>query len=98
MASTSQKSPGISLEVTVHVAPSNVQKFLGYLRPAYETVVKEKECTFFEVYLNPSVPGQIHWVEGWTEGVEWLMGVCICPFPSLQKKKIPKKREWLRGV
>jgi len=67
----------ISLEVTITVDPSNVQTFLEHMRPAYETVIKEKECTFFEVVLNPQVPGEVHWVEGWTEGRQWLMDVCI---------------------
>jgi hypothetical protein len=58
-------------------------------------VVKEKECTFFEVCLNPAVPGQIHWVEGWTEGAEWLMGVCI---PLFLLKELLEGLMWVWGV
>ncbi|TVY84090.1 hypothetical protein LSUE1_G003854 [Lachnellula suecica] len=69
------KFPGMSLHVTIFVAPEEVPKFLAFLRTAYEAVIKEPECTFFEVYTNPSVPGQVSWVEGWNKDFKWLMEV-----------------------
>lgn len=75
MASLTTPSPGISLEVTVTVSPENVTKFLELMRPAYEAVIAEPECTFFEVYIDPNQPGVLHWVEGWTKDQNWLLGV-----------------------
>ncbi|CAM1501504.1 Fc.00g034880.m01.CDS01 [Cosmosporella sp. VM-42] len=68
-------SAGISLHVTIHINPDNVPKFLEYFKPAYDAVVAEPECTFFEVYQSPEDPGTLHWVEDWTQTVDWLLNV-----------------------
>jgi quinol monooxygenase YgiN len=67
--------PGLNLEVTITVHPSNVPKFLDLLRPAYEAVIAEPECTFFEVFIDPEKPGVVHWAECWTKDKEWFFGV-----------------------
>ncbi|CAG8949538.1 hypothetical protein HYFRA_00007770 [Hymenoscyphus fraxineus] len=67
--------PGLSLEVTVTIAPENVPKFFESFKPAYEAVIAEPECTFFEVFIDPDQPGVIHWVEGWKKDKMWLLGV-----------------------
>ena len=74
-ATTPPPYPGLSLEVTVHLEPSSVPEFLALLRPAYESVIAEPECTFFEVFVDPASPGVVHWVEGWSKDANWLMGV-----------------------
>ncbi|QKX61756.1 uncharacterized protein TRUGW13939_08912 [Talaromyces rugulosus] len=71
MATTSQL-PGISLQVTVTIAPENVPKFFELFKPVYEKVIEEPECTFFEVYISPENPGVLSWVENWTQSIEWL--------------------------
>jgi len=71
----SQPFLGLSLEVTIYIAPENVTKFLEILRPAYEAVIAEPECTFFEVFIDPDQPGVIHWVEGWAKDKVWLLSV-----------------------
>jgi quinol monooxygenase YgiN len=58
-------SNNISLQITVHISPENVVPFFEAFRPAYEKVIQEPECTFFELYQDPASPGQISWVENW---------------------------------
>jgi len=70
---TSKPFPGLSLEGTVTIAPENVTKFFEILRPVYENVISEPECTFFEVFIDPDQPGVIHWVEGWAKDKAWLL-------------------------
>jgi hypothetical protein len=64
MATTSEL-PGISLQVTVTIAPENVPKFFELFKPVYEKVIEEPDCTFFEVYISPENPGVLSWVENW---------------------------------
>lgn len=66
---------GTVLEITIVVAPENIDKFFDIFRPLYASVIAEPECTFIEVVKDPASPGTIHWVESWTKGKEWLMGV-----------------------
>lgn len=56
---------GLSLHVSVEIAPENVPKFLDYFKPVYDLVAAEPECLFFEVYQSADNPGKIHWVENW---------------------------------
>lgn len=62
---TSSDFHGISLQVTITIAPENVPKFLEAFKPAYDKVTAEPECTFFEVYQSPENPGVLSWVENW---------------------------------
>ncbi|EED12005.1 hypothetical protein TSTA_000770 [Talaromyces stipitatus ATCC 10500] len=66
-------SESISLQVTVWISPGNVPKFFEALRPVYEKVIAEPECTFFEYYEDPEEPGRISWVENWSQSKEWLL-------------------------
>ncbi|KAF4462106.1 hypothetical protein FALBO_11086 [Fusarium albosuccineum] len=66
---------GISLHVTIHINPDDVDKFFTYFKPVYDKVTAEPECTFFEVYQSPEDPGTLHWVENWTQTVDWLLTV-----------------------
>jgi quinol monooxygenase YgiN len=65
----------VSLHVKITIAPENVDKFFEYMKPAYDAVCAEKECTYFEIYHNPNVPGELKWIENWTASMDWLMGV-----------------------
>lgn len=62
--SSSQKKQ-ISIHVTVHIAPENVDKFFAAYQPVYDSVIAEPECTFFQVYQDPQNPGTLTWVENW---------------------------------
>lgn len=73
--SSPAKFYGLSLHVSVKVLPENVDKFLGYLKPVYELVAAEPECTFFEVFVSAEEPGLITWVEGWNRDKKWLQEV-----------------------
>ncbi|KAL3473228.1 hypothetical protein BJX99DRAFT_201395 [Aspergillus californicus] len=74
---TNTSSPGISLQVSVFIAEENVPKFFEAMLPVYEKVIAEPECTFFEIYQNPQSPGELSWVENWSQSLEWLMGVQV---------------------
>ncbi|KAI1416314.1 hypothetical protein F5Y13DRAFT_130547 [Hypoxylon sp. FL1857] len=63
----------ISLHVTVHIAPENVERFLAAFKTVFDLVVEEPECLFFEVYKSVEEPGKISWVENWSKDVQWLM-------------------------
>ncbi|KAI1270756.1 hypothetical protein F5Y18DRAFT_422255 [Xylariaceae sp. FL1019] len=64
---------GISLHVTVHIAPENVERFMAAFKPVFDRVVAEPECLFFEMYQNPQEPGKLSWVENWSKSPEWLL-------------------------
>ncbi|KAH7324978.1 hypothetical protein B0I35DRAFT_449760 [Stachybotrys elegans] len=66
---------GISLHVSVTISPENVTRFFEFFKPVYEAVIAEPECSFFEVYQSPEDPGALHWVENWSQSVEWLIKV-----------------------
>ncbi|KAI0164446.1 hypothetical protein GGR52DRAFT_559881 [Hypoxylon sp. FL1284] len=66
-------SQGISLHVTVHIAPENVDRFIAAFKPVFDLVVAEPECTFFQVYQSPEEPGKLSWVENWSKDTQWLV-------------------------
>ncbi|KAI0387162.1 hypothetical protein F5Y04DRAFT_78028 [Hypomontagnella monticulosa] len=63
----------VSLHVTVHIAPENVEKFLVAFKAIFDLVSAEPECLFFEVYRSVEEPGKIRWVENWSKDTQWLM-------------------------
>ncbi|KAL4994061.1 hypothetical protein BDV10DRAFT_177598 [Aspergillus recurvatus] len=68
-------SSGLSLQVTVFIAEENVPRFFEAFLPAYEKVTAEPECTFFEVYQSLENPGELSWVENWSQSLDWLKEV-----------------------
>lgn len=64
---------GMSLHVDVTVAPENADKFLQLLKPAFDLVTAEPECTFFEVFHDADNPGHFRWVEDWSKDKKWFM-------------------------
>ena len=74
----SEPEYGISLQVTVWIAPENKAAFLAAAKPIIESVTAEPECTYFEVFEAEDEPGCIHWVENWDQTSKWLMEVCAC--------------------
>lgn len=73
MASNTKSA--LSLHVVITVAPENVDKFLAYLKPAYDAVCAEQENIYFEVLQDPERPGRFKFVENWNCSKEWLMTV-----------------------
>lgn len=63
----------MSLHADVYVAPENVDKFLQLLKPLYDSVTAEPECTYFEVIHDPDNPEHLRWVENWSKDKEWIM-------------------------
>ncbi|KAL1986003.1 hypothetical protein VTN96DRAFT_7138 [Rasamsonia emersonii] len=64
---------GVSLHVSITIAPENVPKFFEAFKPVYDKVIAEPECTFFEVHQSPDEPGVLSWVENWSKPKEWLI-------------------------
>ncbi|KAI0534756.1 hypothetical protein GGR58DRAFT_505018 [Xylaria digitata] len=64
---------GLSLHVTVYVAPENVDRFFAAFKPVFNRVIAEPECLFFEVYQSPQEPGKICWVEDWSGSPGWFL-------------------------
>jgi hypothetical protein len=64
-SSSSSNGHGISLQVTVYLAPENVPKFLEYFKPVFDNVTAEPKCKFFELYQSAEEPGTLSWVEDW---------------------------------
>ncbi|KAL4919195.1 hypothetical protein BDW62DRAFT_200076 [Aspergillus aurantiobrunneus] len=54
--------PGISIHVTVLIAEHNLGKWFEAARPAFERLIAEPECTFFEIYQSQDNPGELSWV------------------------------------
>ncbi|KAL2216336.1 hypothetical protein M432DRAFT_623847 [Thermoascus aurantiacus ATCC 26904] len=76
MASTTTTFQGISLQVTVFIAPKDVPRFWEAFRPVYDRVIAEPECTFFEVYHRSAEEEgvvSLSWVENWSKSKEWLI-------------------------
>ncbi|RYC62613.1 hypothetical protein CHU98_g3596 [Xylaria longipes] len=64
---------GMSLHVTVYIAPENVGRFFAAFGPVYSKVIAEPECLFFTVYQTPEEPGKISWVEDWSKSPDWFL-------------------------
>ncbi|KAI1733787.1 hypothetical protein F4680DRAFT_440541 [Xylaria scruposa] len=62
---------GTSVHVTIHVAPESVDRFFVAFERFYQNVIREDECLSFQMYRNPAKPGNIVWVEDWSESPEW---------------------------
>ncbi len=70
-------SNGISLHVTITIAPENVEKFLDACKPVFDVVTAEPECLFFEIFQDAENPGRLKWVEDWSKDKEWFFKVSI---------------------
>ncbi|CAF9927710.1 MAG: hypothetical protein HETSPECPRED_006653 [Heterodermia speciosa] len=64
---------GISLHVTIVVAPENADKFLESLRPCFDAVTAEPECMSFQVFHDAEQPGYFRFVENWSKDKDWLI-------------------------
>ncbi|KAK1622204.1 hypothetical protein BDP81DRAFT_386808 [Colletotrichum phormii] len=60
-------------QVTVHVAPQDVSRFLRAAEPTIEKMKRESELMYFEMYQVHDSPGTITWIEKWSEPVDWIM-------------------------
>ena len=68
-------SPGISLHVTVTVAPENADELLRLARPILDVIAAEPECLYFEVVQSKEQPGRFQIVENWNKDIDWFMNV-----------------------
>ncbi|EAU31651.1 predicted protein [Aspergillus terreus NIH2624] len=65
----------MSLQVTVFIDEENVSESFEEFLPVYGKVISEPECTFFEVYQSLENPGELLWVENWSQPLDWLKEV-----------------------
>ncbi|KAH6673858.1 hypothetical protein B0J14DRAFT_541611 [Halenospora varia] len=91
--------PGLSLHVTITIAPENEEKFLAAFRTVWELVAAEPECIFFEIYKSATELGVFSWVEGWTKDQKWLMEVQLQkeyykPYFAITEPMFIKPREF----
>ena len=61
---------GISLHVSVTIAPEHIDEFLSHYKACFDAVTAEPECMFFEVFHDAEHPGHFRWVEDWNKDVE----------------------------
>ncbi|GKT59587.1 C6 finger domain-containing protein [Colletotrichum tofieldiae] len=52
-------------QVTVHVHPRDVARFLEVSEPTIEKMKRESELMYFEMYQVHDSPGTITWIEKW---------------------------------
>lgn len=76
MSSPNYVFHGISVHVSITVAPSDIDAFLLALKPVYDAVTAEPECTYFEVFHSLEEPGAFRFVENWSRSKEWFIEVC----------------------
>ncbi|KAK1978688.1 hypothetical protein LZ30DRAFT_598601 [Colletotrichum cereale] len=60
-------------QVTVHVRPRDVSRFLEASEPTIEKMKRESELMYFEMYQMHDSPGTIIWIEKWSEPVDWIL-------------------------
>ncbi|KIW98745.1 uncharacterized protein Z519_00408 [Cladophialophora bantiana CBS 173.52] len=63
---------GITFHVTYKIDPSNVDKFIEALRPAWESTCNMPECIYFDVFHFSSEPGTFRITEVWNRDMEWI--------------------------
>ncbi|UNI20500.1 hypothetical protein JDV02_006580 [Purpureocillium takamizusanense] len=63
---------GLSVHISLFIAPENVSRFFEAFKPVYEKTLAEPECLFIEAYLASDDPGHIRLVENWDASVEFL--------------------------
>ncbi|MCJ1279104.1 hypothetical protein MMC21_006928 [Puttea exsequens] len=90
---------GLSLHVDITVAPENVAAFLEAFRPTYELVVKEPECTYFELFHEADDPGHFRIVENWSKSKEWFFAEQLSkpyykPYEKIMESLWIKPREF----
>ena len=61
---------GISLHVSVAIAPEHIDEFLSHYKACFDAVTAEPECIFFEVFHDAEHPGHFRWVEDWNKDVK----------------------------
>ena len=66
-----------SLQVTIYIKPSDVDKFFEAFKPVFDKVWAEPECVHFEVFQDPADPGKISWIENWDKSPQWLLTVRV---------------------
>jgi len=62
----------LTVFVTIHVSPSDVEKFKEAHRPVWKNCSEEPECLLFDVFQDPEVKGRFRFIEIWNESREWF--------------------------
>ncbi|KAH7383127.1 hypothetical protein BKA64DRAFT_178321 [Cadophora sp. MPI-SDFR-AT-0126] len=65
-------SKQLTIFVTTHVSPSDIEKFKEAHRPVWKKCSEEPECLLFEVLQDSEVKGRFRFVEVWSKSREWF--------------------------
>lgn len=75
-------SKSLTLFITLHVAPDNVEKLFEAHRPIWASVAAEPECLFFDVFRSMEEPGKVRFVEVWSKDRDWFENACTPSDPK----------------
>jgi quinol monooxygenase YgiN len=56
---------GFHIQVSLFIAPENLEKFFEAFRPIYDKTIAEPECISLDVFQSPDDPGHILLSETW---------------------------------
>jgi hypothetical protein len=62
----------LTVFVTLHVLPENVEKFKEAHRPLWKMCSDENECFLFDIFQDIETPGRFRFIEVWGQGREWF--------------------------
>jgi L-rhamnose mutarotase len=62
----------LTLFVTIHVSPENIEKFKEAHRPVWAQCAREDECLLFDVFQDTECPERFRFVELWSRDREWF--------------------------
>lgn len=74
-AMSDSKRVKVVLQVSVSIAPENIELWKKHFKIICDQVVREPECAYFFFGEEIGKPGHFYWTEGWTENKEWLQNV-----------------------
>ena len=73
--SNSTAKPRISLHLTVFVDPAKKEDYKAWLKPIFEQIQNEPECTFIELFESGAEPGCFRLVQCFDADAKWFLEV-----------------------
>lgn len=67
--------PSFSAHVTFTVALKDAETFLRFAKSAYDAIITEPDCVFFEIFQHPDNPGEFKFIETWTSNMGKTLAV-----------------------
>lgn len=74
MTTTTNSAPKqhLTLFVTFHIKPHHIEDWKAAHRPVWAACAAEPECIYFDVFQNPTKPGDFRLVEVWNASRKWF--------------------------